>query len=267
MVLCPFIFILTCREVPPLQLQPSEVAAVHWISLRALLSSTYRTYESCNISDRLTRQGGWFIRPALRLLFGKMLYPAIHLVPTESLFCSSAQDFIPNENSSSSDIVKIGRTALNWLSPDHSKIHRTKQPLLLWGLTYGIVNDFLDLLPSHDCRKIWTWPTFSHRDIQLVLWMITYHFRQQRRQSLSTNTTQPTRIIEEGLATEVERGQIDRLTPVNSPHRPSESGVTGQMLDGYYSLVKKALLITFLCRLGTGSALATVLLKRFQRKT
>ena len=264
MVLCPFVYILTCRSIPPLQLEPSEVAAVHWVSIRALLSSSLRTYESCDISDRLTRQGDWLIRAILRLSCGKMLYPATHLVPTESLFCSTIPGFIPEEGSPSRSYTNLYRMALKCLCPKNVKPVRAERPLLLWGLTYGIVNDFLGHFPSNKCQPSWTWPTFSHKDIQFFLWLLTYQFKSQRWQALSTNTVQPTIIMGEGSGSEVVASQSSQASPSSFMGKPGEYGITNRMLDGYYNLVKRALFVTFLFRITIFSALAIGFLKRFR---
>jgi hypothetical protein len=34
-------------------------------------------------------------------------------------------------------------------------------PLLLWGLTLGILADFLDMLPPHQAVQLWKYPTFT----------------------------------------------------------------------------------------------------------
>ena len=75
MVLCPYVFVLPSQTPPQLLPQPTEVASVHWIPLRALLSPSLRTLEHVDISSRMARQGGPLLRYFLRALMGKMVGP------------------------------------------------------------------------------------------------------------------------------------------------------------------------------------------------
>src|SRR5256885_16834234 len=94
-VLCPYVFVITEPTIPPLALQPTEVAAAHWVPLRALLSPSLRTFEYVDLSTRYSRQGGPILRTILRILLGKMRFSAVQLVPSESLFSSFSDGFIP----------------------------------------------------------------------------------------------------------------------------------------------------------------------------
>ena len=267
-------FLITRSDIPPLRLQPSEVAAVHWVPIRALLPPSLRTYESCDVSDRLTRQRGLFTRLFLQTLLGKMLFPAVRLITAESLYCTSTQEFLPDEvpqTSNTSSFTKFIAKSLPWNS---SRITKLNHSLLLWGLTHGIVTDFLDLLPSHSTSALWTWPTFSHWDIQLILWLITYRFRQQRLRTMNMQSTKPMTIIEEGfsatISTDGWQSTTTNETPLPSkshnPSSPASASATGRMLDGYFRLVRKALLATFLFRLGiSATTFTTVLLFLLRR--
>ena len=270
MVLCPYVFLITARNVPPLRLQPSEVAAVHWVPLRVLLSPSLRTYESCNVSDRLTRQRGMIARLFFHTILGKMLFPAVQLVTSESLYCSSTQEFLPDERPRISNTHSLrSLLATNSLPWNTSRITKLNQPLLLWGLTHGIVTDFLDLLPSHDTSKLWTWPTFSHWDIQIVLWLITYRFRKRRLHAATTPSPQPVTIIEEGFSATIGTDGWQSTTispPSNAPPSTATASATGRMLDGYFHLVRRALLATFLLRAGFGAAALTTSFLLFRKR-
>jgi len=95
MVLCPFIFLYTSSEQLNLRIQPTEVASIHWVSLRALLSSSSRAVEHVDLAERYANQGGFVFRLAQRWMTGCMEFSAIGLIPTESLFCSFSPGFIP----------------------------------------------------------------------------------------------------------------------------------------------------------------------------
>ena len=277
MVLCPFVFLLTKFDVPPLRLQPTEVNSVHWIPLRALLSPALRTYERCDISDRLARQGNWLLRAFLRASLGQMLYGAVRLVPAESIFCSSVQGFIPGEaRVSHLSIVKKQITAA--FIADHAGSSDPRRPLLLWGLTYGIIADFLDLLPAYDISKIWTWPTISSTDVRCIIWIMTYRFRKGKMTLLNrarSTTEESPDILDSSVQDRNVRqsrsvktggdgsGLIDTLHPLA---RLSRSSLVGQMLDGYYKLIRRAVVLTLIVRASLGSVLAMALVKRFQAR-
>src|SRR4051812_21731249 len=105
MVLCPYIFILAGMTVPPLVLQPTEVASAHWVPLRALLSPSLRTFEYVDLSSRYARQGSPVLRAVLRVLLGKMRFSAVQLIPSESLFSSATDGFIPKNATKPSGII------------------------------------------------------------------------------------------------------------------------------------------------------------------
>lgn len=266
MVLCPFVYLLTRYDIPPLRLQPSEVAAAHWVPLRVMLSSTLRTYESCRISDRLSRPGGWVVRSLLQIMLGTMLYPAIRLIPGESLYCSSTPGFVPDENPPSSIFAYYSNVIVDSiLSTDATHIS-TRRPLLLWGLSHSIMTDLLEFLPLYNSMQLWAWPTFSHWDVQFILWLITYRFRYQKLHQFRVDQQSPTSIIEEGFATKVEKIEL-RPEGVSSSlrHQPS-TGTTAQILDGYYDRVRLAVIIISILRLGFGSVLLIGLLRRLREK-
>lgn len=134
MVLCPYIYIMMSPNVPALTLQPTEIHSAHWVSLRALQCPLLSIYKPCDISDRFTKSGGRLTRALIRAVFGQAMFPAIHLVPSESLYCSTAPHFLPS--TSPNDHTKP------WL-PLGTKTSHNPQPLILWGLTLGNYPPFL----------------------------------------------------------------------------------------------------------------------------
>ena len=280
MVLCPFVFLLTKFDVPHLRLQPSEVNSVHWIPLRALLAPALRTYERCDISDRLARQGNWPVRAFLRASLGQMLYGAIRLVPAESIFCSSVQGFIPGEaRVSHLSTVKKQMTAA--FNAGHAGSSDPRRPLLLWGLTYGIIADFLDLLPAYDISKIWTWPTLSSTDVRCMIWIMTYRFRKGKMRDLALLTRARSTIeerldildssvqhqnVRQSLSVKTDSGGSELIDSPHSPARLSRSSLVGHMLDGYYKLIRRAVFLSLILRVSLGSVLAMALVKRLQAR-
>jgi len=154
MVLCPFVFLLLSPTPPALHLQPTEVASIHWVPLRALLSPDFRTFETTDVSDRLARQftglHGRIIRYGLRLSLGHMSFAAIKLHPSASVYSPFGNDFLEERGK-----------------------------LVVWGLTLGVLQDLLDTLPPGGCAlESWVWPTLTAPDVRLVVKAMTWGIRE-----------------------------------------------------------------------------------------
>ena len=275
MVLCPFVFLLTQYHSPPLRLQPTEVHSVHWVSIRALLAPSLRTYEHADVADRLARRGGGFLRAILRMLLGQMLFAAVRLIPSESIYCSSAPDFIPSQTtlpiSSPFNSLVLQIFGRNYTSSSNYS------PLLLWGLTHGIMADFLELLPTSNTFKLWTWPTFSLWDLRVMVWLLTYRLHKRKVQELDAQRQDGPTIIEEGLDTlGVQRSRwqphgvhMDGLGLTGARHastRAMGSGAVGHLLEGHYNLMRRAVVVTLIMRLGLSAAVLAGVLRRLRRR-
>ncbi|KAK5109217.1 hypothetical protein LTR62_007199 [Meristemomyces frigidus] len=192
MVLCPYVFLLTTHSVPPLKLQPTEVAATHWVPLRSLAAPQQRTVAFEDVSSRLANQETGVKRWMLSLTLGKMMFAAISLLPTESLHSAEtpAPDAIKlQDNRHAQPTWRSRATAIA------SRLYRSdvfnqfpvqpkEGPLLLWGLTLGVISDFLDLIPPHNALTLWTYPTFTPLDVRLVVSLMTYRFKDRKRAEL-----------------------------------------------------------------------------------
>ena len=146
MVLCPYVHLVMRYDLPPLTLQPAEVKSAHWVSFRALMSPHLRTFERQDVSDRFFRQGNLFTRRILRSMVGQLLFTARTLVPTESSHSRSLSDYAP-----------AAKTEHYWIQTLTSQLHLKWQghrslasghgpPLVLWGLTYGILANLFGLM-------------------------------------------------------------------------------------------------------------------------
>ena len=143
MVLCPYVFLVTQHEIPPLKLQPSEVAATHWVPLRKLLDPRQRTVVFEDVSSRLANQETGVKKWMLSMILGKMQFAAICLEPTESLHSEESpaehalQDNrfaqLSGRDQAKNVLSRIWRTDLFNQYP----LPRREGPLLLWGLTLG----------------------------------------------------------------------------------------------------------------------------------
>ena len=243
MVLCPYVFLLTRHHIPPLKLQPSEVAATHWVPLRRLLAPSQRTVAFEDVSSRLANQETGVKKWMLQLILGKMMFAAINLLPTESLHSAEtpAPDSVQLENNRHAPVTWTSR-----LSDLNSRIWRSdlfnqfpappgEGPLLLWGLTLGVVSDFLDLIPPHNALTLWTYPNFTPLDVRFFVWLLTYRFKERKRVELQAGSA--------------------------LMHRPSWGGASESLANG--AVVSSAVLVerpdeTGLHGLGTGSAVGGV---------
>ena len=217
MVLCPIVFLLTSPEPTSqaLRLQPTEVGSAHWVPIRSLLDPGARTYERADLVDRLAVRwglgwGGGLARWGLRMTLGRMLYSAIRLAPSESLFAcddADAETFSDPEsaplqrgsgpwNGEREKQERCLRKLWRFFLDDAPWVRRIftgtqdgdspdpRRSLLLWGLTQGIISDLLGLMPSRRDFTWWHWPTLSRPDIRLVTWIVSYRFRKRKLQSL-----------------------------------------------------------------------------------
>lgn len=283
MVLCPFVYLVTQHHIPPLRLQPTEVGSTHWVSLRALLSPSLRTYERADVSDRLARRGGSFTRATLRAMLGQMLFAAVRLVPTESLYCSSAPGFIPDSIEEYPHRTSMVGWVRHWWFEDLAGSASTERPLLLWGLTLGVLADFLEMLPPHNALALWTWPTFSPWDVRLVIWLMSYSFRMRKLRQIGVGQSHVPAAVEEGLdATDDPRSKPSETRPgevgigglgagqlYSKPRQSyvrSRSSAVGVMLEGYYDLVRRAVFVALALRISTGAALFVLLIRQFRAR-
>lgn len=277
MVLCPYIFLLTDPNIPPLRLQPSEVASTHWVPLRALLSPQLRDYEYVDLSERFAKQGGRPLRLVLRALLGKMMFSAIRLIPSETLYCSSIERFIPDQASSPRNTL-LG-LSLQIAKPKSSA--DIPQPILLWGLTLGIMADFLNLLPPHNAVNPWEYPTFTTPDLRWIIRFITYSLRKRNFQRLQSglvlNQTaidsqtaaiavpDPSERIQHetgigGLGVGRYDGQISHTDPRYKSH------AVGVMFEGYYERLRVAIAVFLCMRAALGSTALYMAVRWFKRR-
>ena len=274
MVLCPYVYLMLHYHLPPLILQPSEIHSIHWVPLRALLSPSLSTWERCDLSERFTRRKGRLVNGFFRTVFGQALFPAIHLVPSESLYCSSAPDFLPNAP------PKRARKQLLLGNVQHS---HGPQPLNLWGLTLGdsiplrdsnvvlmsagMAVDLLRPLPSYIDSDSWIWPTLSPLDYQFAIWLLSYSFRKRKlHEANETDTLLQTR---QGASRDA---GIDGMDDTTFSHQTSSTGSGSQddtllrSLHEYFGLTSRAVLATLIIRFGIGTFLVSLLINMYRRR-
>ncbi|KAI5273093.1 hypothetical protein E4T47_03686 [Aureobasidium subglaciale] len=134
----------------------------------------------------------------------------------------------------------------DFVDPPELQPPSQQQPLILWGLTLGVVADLLDLLPPHNALELWSYPTFTMPDVRFVIWLSTYKFRKSKRLQLEAGNMSGPPLIEEGLDAvslpEGERNDDVGMGGLGSGRslkgRSFESAV-GTMLEGYYACMRK----------------------------
>jgi hypothetical protein len=225
MVLCPFVFLTTRSDSPTLRLQPTEVASTHWIPLRALLSPSLRTVEYVDMSQRFGRQGGFLTRLAVRSLMGWMQFSAVRLVPSESQQCTTTPGFLPEENTARPSVSQRFKA---WCLSGQAESSDTARPLLLWGLTLGILADFLDMLPPHQAVQLWKYPTFTVPDLRLIVSLVTYHLRKRNALNVRSGA-RPS-----DTASDVETAALPVTEETDGKHDHNEVGIGGLGVGRYY---------------------------------
>ncbi|KAL6720122.1 hypothetical protein ACLMJK_002043 [Lecanora helva] len=259
MVLCPFVYLQTRHDLPPLALQPSEIHSAHWVSLRSLLLPSLRRSVRCNASERLARHRTPILRIVLRALVGRLVFSAVKLKPTESLYSNPLLNVSSDKPKSPSITTTLTRLfTQNQSDPDD-------KPMLLWGLTLGIMADLLELLDRPATTKLWSWPTFSPWDIRIVIWLLNHNFRAQKIREI-----RQLRSPDGGESEDVQIGGMDDTTYTTSVKRKtggSEAGVAGMKLLGdYMQRLRNAVIVALALRVGFGAALASYLFRKYRRR-
>jgi hypothetical protein len=272
MVLCPFIFIYTKPDVPPVKLQPTEIASTHWVPFRVLLSPKVRTYEYVDISDRFARRGGIFMKTLIRSLLGKMRFSAIRLIPSESVYCSTIPEFFPlstpDPEPNNTTLVK---KFYKWYLGDHAGSADHTRPLLLWGLTLGILADFLDQLPPNNAVNLWSYPTFTTWDSRFIVHVLTLGLKKRNQAQLQGRNQ---------TAVDSETEAVTSMSSADNPwfigglssgmectgKNASRSYAVGVMLEGYYDLARRGVWIAFISRLVGSAALVWYIIRRYRKR-
>lgn len=284
MVLCPFIFLLTRHDSPNLRLQPTEVASTHWVPLRALLSPSSRTLEYADVSQRLANQGGAATRLTFRSLVGHMEFSAVQLKPTESVYCNSTPGFIPEDDPGRQSQSLLQRWQNWYLGNKADSTNDQCRPLMLWGLTLGILADFLDMLPPHTSAvELWEYPTFTAPDLRLIVKLVTYSLRKRNMRQVKSGARRPS-----NTAMDSQTAALPVSETARSPNDHNEVGIgglgvgryygrsdqdsegrtyaVGVLLRGYYSRLRVALYVFLAWRIAIGSTAAVYAWKMLRRR-
>lgn len=265
MVLCPYVYLLTSPEYPAQRLQPDEVASSHWVPLKALLSAELRTYETADVSARLAKSELGVKKAFLQAMLSKMMFAAIHLVPSNSTYCPTLPGFLPEAG-------RMEKSLFPGITAPRGGRYRPPE-LLLWGLTLGVVSDFLEHIPPHTALELWTYPTFTNPDVRFWMWLLSYRFRARKSRELRAMTSEPASPT--SMATEEEDWEeVEQKDREEEQEKPGEVGIAGlgvgrhwgrqgrarakmvargaavnEMLEGYYPIVRKAVGVALAVRI------------------
>ena len=193
----------------------AQIHSVHFVSLDLLLDPAARTYEYVNTSKRLLPTAHPWLLKFLHLMLGDMKFSAIKLRPTAS---------VPD----SSITLQLHLWGLTL-----GALHRP----LVRPLTAGVLTDFLDLLPPHSSRMLWTFPTYSMPDVALLTFLFTVSSRGKARAAgriAADATTGP-----------------DGFYPLEESFLTGSRGTmnwVGNSLEGYYTNVRRAIYLSLVLR-------------------
>ncbi|KAK4698023.1 hypothetical protein P7C71_g172, partial [Lecanoromycetidae sp. Uapishka_2] len=214
-------------------------------------------------SDRFTRQRQPLMRLLIRAIAGQMLFGSVKLKPTESLYCSFRPDYIPEENTQVSLRASVADSLKASLLGAQS--NEDDQPLLLWGLTLGILADLLEVIDMNGTSKLWSWPTLSPWDMRFIIYLMTYKFRSRKLQELTTVTGRSSSDKSHSITV----GGLDATTFTASQARKSEASAAGvaamRLLDGYSDQLQSAIFVSLLLRFAFGTTLAALLVQKYRR--
>ena len=259
MVLCPFVYLMLRHNIPPLALQPTEVHSTHWVPIRGLLSPALKSIARADVSDRLKAQRGPVIKKFVRVAIGQLIFSASVLTPSESLYCTSAPGFIPTASSPTNAMTNVFESIGLGSLMCQKEPPRVDGPHLLWGLTLGILADLLHQIDSQAMSTLWSWPTFSHWDIRVILWILTYKLRSKTSCEV---TQQDTANENKGVALSL--NGIDDTTFTASPWKSSLAAA--HLPDEYFKLMRRSVMFAFVIRSYTFAILAAILVLRLRHQ-
>lgn len=274
MVLCPFVWLWTGPDIPPFKLQPTEVASTHWVPLRVLLAPSARTHEYVDVSDRFAHRGSTFLKAIIRSILGKMRFSAIRLTPSESLYCSSTAEFFstPEENPSTTTKASLASRLYNWYLGDHAGAAGNNRPLLLWGLTLGMLADFLDQLPPYNAVELWSYPTFTSWNVRFIIDILTIPLKRRNQARLrNSGMKNETAIDSETEAVTADNpwfiGGLSKGMEASKKGKfATRSYAVGILLEDYYAMARRGVWISAGIRAATTVLFALYIVRRYRQQ-
>lgn len=211
------------------------------------------------------------MKAIIRSILGKMQFSAIRLTPSESLYCSSTAEFFspPEHNKEAEAEMSVTSKLYNWYLGDHAGSSEKTRPLLLWGLTLGILADFLDQLPPYNAVQLWDYPTFTSFDVRWIINTLTWSLKRRNRGRLQGNQTavdDATEAVATGHNPWFIGGLSDGMKPLKREPNSKKSYAVGVMLEGYYDMARRGVWIAASLRFIATFVLGYHILKRYRQR-
>ena len=242
-----------------MRLQPTEVASAHWVPVRALMNPKYSTYWTQDIASR---ESSFIAKLTARILSGPILVGATRLHPSESKFATENREYLgvspPPEPPSSNQTVPL--LFARWRLPS---IEDAGASLLLWGLTQGVVSDFLDMLPPFDTLKMWLYPTFSMPDVRLACWIFSYRYRKRYQRMVDAESEEFLRTVpDSGDVVTLEDGTTRYRGRLRLDVKGRRSFAKAESMREYFDTLRNGFIAAMLGRATVASLLIAYLWKR-----
>lgn len=147
-----------------------------------------------------------------------------------------------------------------------------QQPLRLWGLTLGVVSDLLHDLDPAATQSLWLWPTFSHWDIRLVVWLMTWRIRRRQQRIDGMDSTTYTTVASGSTTTITTNPPSSSLastindSPSPPPSKKQPTLPPSELLDIYFGRMYEGVVYALAARVTLAAAIATVLVWRRRRR-
>lgn len=148
MVLCPYVFVLNNPDVEIIP-QWSEVCSCFWIPISQLIDPDRHTYHVVPVGDRLGLHWMGPLRHIITYQVGNMRFSAINLYPLRQLTQSL-------------------RTT----------------PFPLWGVTLGVMSDFLEIYNPGHFNDYLSLPTLDGPDMRFWIWLLSRRYTQEKKLSI-----------------------------------------------------------------------------------
>jgi len=135
-----------------------------------------------------------------------------------------------------------------------------------------VVGDFLDMLPPYDVINQFVYPTFTALDLRFCLWLLSYNYRTRKVAEAEfnlRNLPMPKPDLETNLvlmaAGDGEKDDILRFYGrVRAEMRGRRGASALALLPGYYPILKRAVMLATLLKLGLFGALLSILYRRWK---
>lgn len=208
------------------------------------------------------------MKTVIRSVLGKMEFSAIKLVPSESLYCSSTAEFFSPETKSNNR--SLGRGFYKWFLGDHAGSSEKARPLLLWGLTLGILADFLGQLPPHNAVQMWSYPTFTSLDVRWIIHILTRNLKRRNQGRLQganqTAVDSQTEAVATGDNPWLVGGLSNGMAASGKGKNATKSYAVGVMLEGYYDMARRGVWIAASARLIATVAFISYVVRKLTRR-